>query len=393
MQPPDVFSTANATYVSTGGIDATADGSQARPYATIQAAVTAATALDHIVVMPGTYTENVVVDKQLYFGCLVPGSATLSNTTAAGSVLSFTGAATDGCFWDGINITNLSAAGAAAIALNFTGFAGMAGQFFFRNCQINSGAGASTAVNFAGLAANPITVDIEGVRINGGNLIAMADVDDLVIFRNCTFATGPANWFQLTGTVAANLQLISCDLLGLGGTETFNHGNNTAATAISTLRDCRINGALNLNTTAATGYVVCNGGTWVRNITYGSDSQRMHKHIGGDEWEFGVYSIPLNAVAATTLYTNPAGRTFVPSQVFTENRGAASGAALQYRYNGTGNGSIVAAVGAAALPIGVQPETVLNDEVAAAGTIQFDVTIGSGVGGDRANAHVRGFVT
>jgi len=391
MAPIQNFYTANSLYVSTGGNTA-GNGTINQPFSTIQAAVTAATAGDHIVVMPGTYTENVVVPTRLYIGAMIPGTATLSNNTAAGSVLTFTGAACDGGFWDGINVVNTNNAAATSVALRIIGVAGMAGQFFFRNCRLSGGTGVGTAFRFDGFAANPLTVDVESVRVIGGNILEILNATDLVTFRNTIFVNGPQDWFVLTGNAAGTCQLIGCDLLGTGGTERFNYGGAAATTALATLRDCRINGAMHLNTTSAAGMVFVNGGTWLRNVTYGSANQHMHKHIGGDEWELGLYNVSLNAIAETIIYTNPAGRTFMPSQVFTENRGAASGALLIYRYNGTGAASIVAAVGAAALPIGVQPEVVLNDEVAAAGTVTLDVTAASGAA-DFANCHVRGYVS
>lgn len=55
----------NVRYVAKNGNDTTGDGSFAKPYLTVQAAVTAATAGASVIVMPGVYNEDVTISKQM----------------------------------------------------------------------------------------------------------------------------------------------------------------------------------------------------------------------------------------------------------------------------------------------------------------------------------------
>jgi len=392
MPTPKPFWSGGAVYVSTGGNDTTGNGTLDQPYLTIQTAINNAANNDMILVMPGTYIEQLTIAANtLYFGAMVPGSVTVQFATAGQSAVTFNAAAA-GCFWEGINITHTDNGNAASAALTVdNSAAGLTGQFIFRKCRLTAGTGTPQATIITGAAGVATTVDIESCRAIGGNQVTIGNVGDLITYRDCMFVNGPVDWFRVTGGAAGTCQLINCDLLGTAGTETFDYGNAAATTAIAVIRNSRLNGALHLNTTAAGGYVIVNKETWVRNVTYTGNSLRMHKHLGGDEWEFGVYNVDCNGTPTVTIYTIPAGRTFHPAEVITENRAIATAGTTNYRYNGTGAASIVAAVGAGAIQPGCDPETVLNDSVAAAGTIVFDVTATGGAGA-LLNAHVRGFI-
>jgi hypothetical protein len=148
-------------------------------------------------------------------------------------------------------------------------------------------------------------------------------------------------------------------------------------------------GVLDLNNNAGTGIVVLTAGTQIGTITASQADQVVQKWLGEDEFKITMYNIDLNAIAAHTMYTVGGGRRFNPHTARSINRGANSGALLDYRFNGTGAGSVVAAVGAGALNQGIKNETVVQDSIAPAGTLQFDVTVASGAA-DFADAEVIG---
>ena len=70
-------------YVSTLGSDATGDGSYSLPYATINHGIDQASSGDKIYVLPGTYNETIVVDKNLFIASdyYRLGNANAINTT------------------------------------------------------------------------------------------------------------------------------------------------------------------------------------------------------------------------------------------------------------------------------------------------------------------------
>jgi len=107
----------------------------------------------------------------------------------------------------------------------------------------------------------------------------------------------------------------------------------------------------------------------------------VQKWLGEDELSLTYYGIDTNAIAVTTILTVGAGRTFNPHTVRTINRGAVTGGALVYQVDGSGAASIVAAVGPAAANPGIANETVLQDQVPALGTVDFNVTAPDGAGG------------
>jgi len=83
----------NVKYVAKNGNDSTGDGSFAKPYLTIQAAINAASAGGSVIVMPGNYTEDLTINKQmnLYgFGAysiqrsLVLGKLSITSTSTIG---------------------------------------------------------------------------------------------------------------------------------------------------------------------------------------------------------------------------------------------------------------------------------------------------------------------
>jgi hypothetical protein len=115
------------------------------------------------------------------------------------------------------------------------------------------------------------------------------------------------------------------------------------------------------------------------------------RYVG--QWlEVNCLNVNINAIDDTEFYTVPAGHTFQPMECQTINRDAASGAALVYQFDGTGAASVVAAVGAAALGVGITTETIVRDVMAAAAVLSWNVTTASGGAGDLGDCRVTGLL-
>lgn len=65
---------ANAIYVSLTGSDATGDGTMGRPLRTVSAALLVATSGDTIMILPGTYVENLTLKAGINLSSFIPGS-------------------------------------------------------------------------------------------------------------------------------------------------------------------------------------------------------------------------------------------------------------------------------------------------------------------------------
>lgn len=371
------FWNANTWYVSKAGNDANA-GTVDAPFLTVQAAVTAAASGDAILVGRGAYNEQLAINKSIYIAALVPGATSIAIAANAANAVTITGTvATQRVYWEGIDIINTDNTGATAVALAIVG-GGVAGQYVFRNCRILAGitaANAATACNIAGNAGNATIVDIDSAQIMGAHLLNTLSAGDVFSYHNCVFTLGPAIWMRLTGNAAGWVKVINSELLGQTGTEYIEHGNGAATVTVFNPINSRFNGYLRMNTTGA-GYTLNQGSSF----TYTAYNQvdQIVQYQNGDYLTVSMYNINLNANAAHTMYTVPAGRQYLPDYAATTNRGANTGALLVFRYNGTGAGSIVAAVGAAALNQGTRVQTVVKDRVNAAGTVQFEVTAASG---------------
>ena len=376
-------------FVDKLGNDDTGTGTIEEPYLTIAAAY-AAYPTRTIVVGPGIYTETLVFNTAVRIQARIPGTVTISGTVAAGAVVTVSGAAVRVRF-SGINITNLSAAGAAAIALHVdnTG-ATVTGPIVFEDGVLTSGAGVSRAFEFTGAAGGGLRVDVKRAVITGTINVVCANAADLIWHDTVEYVGGAAAWFNVTGNVAAQVWLSNFLLPAAAAGETLDFGGGAACAVVLGLGSGVIAGTLALNNLAGAGGVVMTAGTQLGTINALQANQVVHRWYGEDELGITAYHVDANAIAPTVMYTVGAGRRFNPHTVRTINRGAATGAVLNYRYNGTGNGSVVAAVGAGALAQGIANEAVVQDSIAPAGTLVFDITAASGAAGDFVDAEVIG---
>lgn len=386
-----VFWNNGTYYVSKNGLD-TNNGAVDTPFLTIGAAITAAPSGSTILVGAGVYAEQVAIAKSLYIAAMVPGSTSVSIATNAANAVLITGTvATQRVYWEGIDIINTDNVNTTSVALAIVG-GGVAGQYVFRNLQILAGtvgANAATAVNIAGNGANATIVDIESNNLMGGHLLNTASTGDVFMYRNCNFSLGPAIWMRITGAAAGWVKIINSVMQGLTTTEYIEFGNAAATASVLNTIGSRFNAYLRMNVNAGTGYVLNQNSAF--SYTAYNQANQIIQYQNGDYLTLQMQNIDLNAAAARTIYAVPAGRQYLPEYVTTTNRGANTGAGLVFRYNGTGAGSIVIAVGAAALNQGTRVQTVVKDRVnGGGGLVQFETTFASGTPGDVGEATVVG---
>lgn len=376
---------ANTVYVDgTLGDDDSGDGTFERPYGTIQNGHDQVAAGGTVYAAPGVYAETVTVAKNINIKEIIPGTVTIQDAVVGGGVVVIAGAALN--VQIDASIVNTNNATATDIALEIDAGGG-AIDVRFHGQVINAG-GNGTAIDIDGDAVNVCTVRVEAQQIIGGVNFDGGSANDLFRINGTEFTGGAAAWITITG--AGGQVILSNGILADAGSgETIDYGGGVACGVNLDIGSCAFAAFLNLNSDAGTGQVVLTAGTQLGGITV-TFPQLIQKWLGEDEISLTYYGIDANAVAATTIYTVPAGRRFNPHTVRTINRGAATGGALNYRVNGTGAGSIVAAVGAGAVAQGIVNETVVQDSVAPGGTVQFDETAGSGAAGDLVDCQVIG---
>ena len=160
------FSVTNVKYVAKNGNDSTGDGSFAKPYLTVQAGINAASAGMSVIVMPGAYSEDITISKQMNlfgFGAysiqrsIILGKVTISSTsTCAINHITFQTTANNAC--------EISASGAIRFeACTFERLGGggcvlvsgaLTGGIYFVNCYVSG--------NFENAASVPYPVVIMG---------------------------------------------------------------------------------------------------------------------------------------------------------------------------------------------------------------------------------------
>lgn len=165
-------------------------------YATIAAAVAAASNGDQILVYPGSYSENVSTTKYLYFKSFLPRQATWSSSDAAAGSSTLTigpsaGAGSSETVYEGFKFTGNDNPADGRV-FKIIGIAASLGTTIrFKDCNFQSG---SSSTNM-GQVQNTVTTN--GMR---------------VVFENCNFASGGAGaWLQADECEQAYpLELIGC---------------------------------------------------------------------------------------------------------------------------------------------------------------------------------------
>ena len=386
----------NIWVVDKSGNDTTGSGSFDKPFLTIGGAQGSAgfAAGDTILVGPGTYAETLAITGDINIVEMVRGTVTIQNTVVGGAVVTVTPGATNANVRIGASIVNASNASAADIALQLDNSAATGnGNVHFTGALLDGGAN-GTALS---VLADPLAVAFTEFYadhvedIVGGLVFDLYNPLDYVHINNAWFSGGATAWMDITGD-GGRVILSNCLLPIAANTETINYGNGAACGVGLDIGSSVITGVLDLNNLGGTGIVVLTAGTQIGSITASQNDQIVQKWLGEDEFKVTMYNIDVNPGAPPVthdLYTVGAGRRFAPHTARTINRGAATGAALNYQYNGSGAGSVVGAVGAGALAQGIANEVVTQDAIGPAGVLQFEVLAASG-NADSVDAEVIG---
>jgi len=379
-------------FVAKNGNDTTGDGSIVNPYLTIQKGITETGVNGAVLIAGGIYEETINITQSVHIQEMVRGTVTIRDAVVGGAVVTVTPAAAV-LVHILCNVENTSDTGPGDIAIEVDNSApGGDTQVKINGEHIDGGA-AGTALQVLGDTGEAIGTRVwvdDVLFMQGGIVLDHYDTGvDFTRFNNVAYEGGAAAWMTVTGT-GGNVIIGNSLLASAANGETLDFGGGAACGVTLDIGSSVIAGVLELNNNAGTGIVVLTAGTQIGTITATLADQILQKWLGEDEFKIVAYNIDANAVAATTMYTVPAGRRFNPHTARTMNRGAATGALTIYRYNGTGNGSVVAAVGAAAIAQGIANETVVLDSIAAAGTLVFDITTASGTPGDSVDAEVIG---
>lgn len=195
-------------------------------YATIQAAITAASNGDEVVIHPGTYSEEITLTKLLTFRSLIPGAAIWSVGAGVGMIpIRITGllAAGDVRFYGITFVATTDAGGGNAFLIENTA-AGMTSRILFDNCTItgNTADGRLGQVkNVAGTQAASVVFD--GCRFtNGGtvNTLAVAEAESVypVILRRCTGRVNIVMGATATPTTVGVIHILGCVFMGASST-------------------------------------------------------------------------------------------------------------------------------------------------------------------------------
>jgi len=384
----------NTWFVDKAGNDDTGSGSFDRPFLTIAGAMAGASfvAGDTILVGPGVYAETLALVESVNIIELCPGTVTIQNAVVGAAVVTMTPPAADMTVRLECNVINTSNATGADDAIALNNVAGVGAGTLYFNGEILSGGALGTALRVTGdnAANTEITrAFIDNATITGGMVAILEVATDVVRYNNCTMNGGAPAWHTISGP-AGRYIMANVLQVAAAAAEAINFGAGTACGVELGIGSSVIAGTLNMNT-SGTGIATLSAGSQIGQVI-ATLPGTMHRWYGSNELGVTRFGIDLNAVATTLMYTVPAARHFAPHTFRSNNRTVASGAALIYQVDGTGAASIVAAVGAAILALGCKNETVVIDNIVAAGTVLYNVTTASAVPGDLTDAEVIGYL-
>lgn len=378
----DVAALSDTWFVDgTRGHDTLGDGSLNRPLATIGAAYTAATAGDYIYVAPGEYAEELTLAKDITIAEIVPGSVKISHDDDASGPITATG----GTIYIEVDELENANNNAGAFVIDLA-TSGADLTFTLKGATVTAGGSSTACLDLADDAAQVTIVNFDSCSFVLGdlNMSGLVDPTTYVIFDRCE-STDSEVGFDVDSGVAARVTMIDC---------LFNQSNVTWGGADdASILDIgsSVIATLTLAATGTiTGHVNLATGSQVGSVVASQNNQPVHEWLGGERWEFCLYHVDANSVAVNDIYTVPASYNFSPSEVRVINRYQATGGALNYKVDGSGAGTVVAAVGAGAVALGVVNETVIQDNLTAGNTLEFDVTAASTQADDYLDVHVVG---
>lgn len=217
----------NYLYVAKNGIDTTANGSATSPYKTISAAITAATSGTTILILPGTYVENITFKSGVYltstikFGCYIIGNhvANFSGTiiienivlqSTSGITLTFSGTSSQNfqLIGSSVNSTN-------GDAINWTN-TNSSSKIYFEDGTCNVSTSGATARCFysttgaaGSLIANRVSFKLDNydnICLSIGGAVSFTHTSDVVygqavISNTASYTTAQVNHVCVTQPV------------------------------------------------------------------------------------------------------------------------------------------------------------------------------------------------
>jgi len=385
-------------YVTKNGNDITGDGSSSNPYLTVDEGITQTGVDGSVLVGPGVYAETLAIVAGVNILEMVKGTVSISNTVVGGATITITPAAAGLAVRIGCSVFNLSAATPADMAIHVNNVAGVGAALVHIGGGDTISGGALgqflrvTGDNAAQTALTQVFLD-DITHLIGAVASVLEAPADVLRYNNCLYEGGNTAWMDISGPdgdviISNSLQAAAA------AAETIDYGLGTAVGCNLHIGSSVLAGELEMNSLAGAGIVQLSAEAHIGRITALLDDQYYRILLGGDDMELVVLQMDLESAVARTLYTVPAGYVFQAYAVRTINRDVDTAAALNYRVNGTGNGTIVGAIGVAALADGCTVETVLAENAAATDTIQFDVTAQASAvpDADFADCHIRGYL-
>jgi hypothetical protein len=389
------LSLSNSIFVDKSGNNGPNNGTLGRPYLTINYAKAIAVAGQKIVVGPGVYAETVIVNKNVDIIEWFPGTVFIRNAVVGGAVLAYTGNVGTVVCEASVENTNNAALADVAISIINTG---QVIDLRFRGKQLTGGTN-GTAYLVIGNAGATTRVDIVCDRMVGALSNILFNAGDLVIVDCPDHASGAGTWGTIIGG-AGSLGVVRLARLFSSATGIFSFALGTACgTSLMIEKGSRIAGTLELGQTLpGAGTVVISGESYIGNIVAfvagGSVDQAYSIRHGGDQIELVLIAIPVGVGAPPVdhaIYPLPGGLNFHPRDVWTRNRGAATGAALNYSVGSLAvPGAIVAPVGPGIFNPGIANEIVIPQVVIPGGTSVAFRTVAAGAAADQLEAHVVG---
>jgi hypothetical protein len=238
---------ANTLVVSKNGNDGTANGTWEKPYLTIQAAINAVVAPTpptrySILVMPGTYVENITLKANVFLVGTVYNSTRLSGTVTLDASFTPAGDHRSG-------IANMFISG--LVTANFLALSSNEGKLYFNTCRFGSGL---TATSFSSI--NQLFIhDSEmfgTLTLNGMNTVLM----DYIAFNS--------------GAIIANYTAGGANALTTSGGSLFNVTINAVAGAFSCFFNHAVQDSATLNLNGTLGVINASSNSYPRRnlVTY-----------------------------------------------------------------------------------------------------------------------------
>lgn len=235
----------NYKYVAKNGNDTTGDGSAGKPYLTVSAAITASSSGTALIIMPGTYVENITFKAGVYltspvkFGVYITGNhvCSFSGTVIVDGII-LQSATGDTLTTSGANAFNLQILGCSSVnsgtghAINWQA-TNSAAKIYFEDgtCNVTtSGSSAccvySTTGAAGGIIANRVSFQVNNaanIAISLGGALSFTHTSDVIYGQ-----------VVVSGTASALIALVSLTAVGAAVLTTNSSGASVLTEAVIT---------------------------------------------------------------------------------------------------------------------------------------------------------------